>query len=147
MNTMHTTENQTKHTTNLAAARGVGNAEVRGMLRQVRQFIERNADARFVWWHCAAGDRDASALDTAGFRRLVPPIDGAAARTEYFILPGVFRAEACQGFNPAAVCHVLARYGALALGDGRHFDKRMRLPGIGNARCFHILPALMDVEA
>ena len=144
---MHATENQTKHATKLTAARGAGNAEVRGMLRQVRQFIERNADARFVWWHRAAGDPNAKAMDLAGFRRLAPSIDGAAAQTEYFILPGVFRAEACQGFNPAAVCHVLARYGALALGDGRHFDKRMRLPGIGNARCYHITPALMDADA
>lgn len=151
----------------LAARGGAGNAEVRQMLQQVRRFIELNGEGRFTWWHRAADDHNVKTLNRAGFRRLLMPDGTPIARnsqhaievgdvmpsalgeetqTEYFILPETFKSEVCQGFDPAAVCRVLLEHGALVVGDRGHFDKRMRLPGVGNARCYHITPALMDAE-
>lgn len=141
---------------------GSGNAEVLGMLRQVRHFLELHGAGRFTWWHRAADDHSPNTLSRAGFRRMVAA-DGSAIKsnsdhqrqfgermsdemagevaTEYFVLPEVFRGEVCSGFDYLAVCKVLAARGHLKVSDGR-FDRKERLPGVGSARCYVVLPSI-----
>lgn len=151
----------------LAARGGTGNAEVAQMLRQVRRFIESHGEGRFTWWHRAADDHNAKTLQRAGYRRLLMPDGTPVSRNsqhgaeigdvmptslgedmqvEYFILPETFKSELCQGFDAAAVCRVLVEHGALAAGERGHYAKRMRLPGMGNARCYHLLPEVMALD-
>ena len=150
----------------LSARGGAGNGEVRNMLRQVRRFLEAHGEGRFTWWHRAADDHNAKTLQRAGFRRMVnsegkpikndamhqreygermAPMDGEGVSVEYFILPEVFRAELCQGFDADAVCRVLLAHDCLVAEDGRH-TVSARLPGMGNARCYRIPPAIFAID-
>lgn len=135
----------------LAQRGGAGNAEVRQMLRQVKAFIELHGEGRFTWWHRAADDHNAKTLQRAGFRRMVndagepitrdsqhlaeygdrmPAVLGETVSVEYFVLPEVFSNEICKGFDPQAVCRVLAEHGALHT-DGDRYMVKPRLPGMG----------------
>ena len=137
------------------------------MLRAVRRFLETHGEGRFTWWHRASDDHNAKTLQRAGFRRMVDhdgkpikndaehqreygermaPSDGEAVSVEYFLLPEVFRAEVCQGFDYQAVARVLLEHGALLPGTGRAFDCKQRLPGLGVSNCYRIPPALFALD-
>jgi putative DNA primase/helicase len=151
----------------LSARGGAGNGEVVAMLRAVRRFLETHGEGRFTWWHRASDDHNAKTLQRAGFRRMVDqdgkpiksdaehqreygermePADGEAVSVEYFLLPEVFRAEVCQGFDYQAVARVLLDHGALLPGTGRAFDCKQRLPGLGVSNCYRIPPALFALD-
>lgn len=156
----------------LQARGGAGNGEVKAMLRQVRGFLEAHGEGRFTWWHRAMDDHNAKTLQRAGFRRLIDEddqpikvqktgytpradkdvyeeltaLDGEQTRVEYFVLPEVFRTEICRGFDHKAVCKVLLQHGCLKPAKGREFDTKPRLPGMGTAWCYHITPAIMELD-
>ena len=151
----------------LAARGGTGNGEVTAMLRQVRQFLEANGEGRFTWWHRAADDHNAKTLQRAGFRRMVNeqgepiksnsqhmgeygekmhPTDGEGTSSEFFVLPEVFRSELCKGFAHEAVCKVLADHECLVMNEpGRH-AKKVKLPSLGQTRCYHIPAKIFELE-
>lgn len=159
----------------MAARGGAGNGEVVAMLRAVRRFFESHGEGRFTWWHRASDDHNAKTLQRAGYRRLVDQegnpikmtkkvytsglskddqdvydavtgIDVEGASVEYFVLPEVFRAEVCNGFDYQAVARVLLGHGALMPGAGRSFDCKQRLPGLGVSNCYRIPPALFALD-
>lgn len=151
----------------LAARGGTGNSEVSAMLRQVQGFLSSHGEGRFTWWHRAADDHSAKTLMRAGFRRMVnergepiktdaehersygekmSPVSGESVSAEFFILPEVFRGEVCKGFDFEAVCKVLADHGCLMMNEpGRH-AKKVKLPGIGQSRCYHIPAKIFELE-
>lgn len=151
----------------LKARGGMGNGEVRAMLQQVRQFLEAHGEGRFTWWHRAADDHSAKTLQRAGFRRMVNeqgepvktngqhmaefgekmhPTDGEGTASEFFVLPEVFRSELCKGFTPEAVCKVLADHDCLVMNEpGRH-AKKVKLPSLGQTRCYHIPAKIFELE-
>lgn len=151
----------------LAGRGGTGNGEVSAMLRQVRSFLEAHGEGRFTWWHRAADDHSAKTLQRAGFRRMVnergepiktdaehdrnygekmTPVSGESVSVEFFILPEVFRGEVCRGFDPESVCKVLADHECLMMNEpGRH-AKKVKLPGTGQARCYHIPAKIFALE-
>jgi len=138
------------------------------MLKQVRRFLEAHGEGRFTWWHRAADDHAAKTLNRAGFRRMVnergdpiksnaehqraygveiEPFDAERTSVEYFIMPEVFRAEVCQGFDPEAVCKVLVQHECLTKNEHDRFTKKVKLPGLGLARCYHIPPRIFEADA
>jgi putative DNA primase/helicase len=150
----------------LDARGGTGNGEIAAMLKQVRSFLEAHGAGRFTWWHRAADDRAPVTLSRAGFRRMLNvdgkpiktnsqhaaeygdtmhPQDGETTSTEYFILAGVFTKEVCQGFDPKAVCDVLAAHGCLVKGKDQSATVKS-LPTIGSARCFHITDKIFSLD-
>lgn len=159
----------------LAARGGIGNGEVVAMLRAVRRFLEGHGEGRFTWWHRAADDHNAKTLQRAGYRRMVgsdgtpikndsdhqreygermPAALAEDVSVEYFVLPEVFRGEVCNGFDYLAVCRVLLDHGCIkpeykAAPDAdkvQRYDTNHRLPGIGNARCYRITPAIFGLD-
>lgn len=160
----------------LTARGGSGSGEVTAMLRQVRRYLEANGESRFTWWHRATDDHSVKTLQRAGFRRLVdkdgkplkatqkmsgsnltasdqrlydellPAVSIEDTEVEFFVLPEVFKAEICEGYDYTAVCKVLFEAGCLKPGTGRAFDDRQRLPGMGNARCYRITSAIFSLE-
>lgn len=120
-------------------ARGTpGAAEPAAMLSQIRRILEAHGDSRFTPWDGEFPDRPT--INRAGFRK------STADGFEYFVLPGAFRSELCAGFDHRAVARVLIEAGALLPeGDGCATRKE-RLPGMGNVRCFRILPAIWGVD-
>ncbi|MDO9145119.1 DUF927 domain-containing protein [Rhodoferax sp.] len=151
----------------LSARGGSGNGEIVGMLRQVRRFLELNAEGRFAMWHRGSDDHAPKTLNRAGVRRMLGS-DGAPIKSnsqfgaefgdritatqgeevsfEYFILAETFRVEVCAGFDYRAVCRVLLEHGCLTPDSGRPFDCRQRLPGIGPATCYRIPPAIFELD-
>ncbi len=138
---------------------GDGDAESAAMLAQVRKWLQLNGAGRFTWWHRAMDDRAPDKGLRAGYRRMVTedgkPIQSdsqhsdelglrisqsaaATTTTEYFVFPDVFRAEACEGFDPRSVLTLLKDAGHLLPDKGRAFDCKPRLPGLGLVWCFRI---------
>lgn len=147
-------------------ARGhLDNGEDAAMLRQVRQFLELNAEGRLTWWHRAMDDHAPKTLNRAGFRRklnaLGRPItsepfprqatDEEGTEVDYIILREVFEREVCRGFDPRAVAKLLKRRGHLigekASGEMRLLDRQV-LPGMGNVKapCYHIAASIFTDE-
>jgi putative DNA primase/helicase len=150
----------------LSARGGNGNAEEYSMLAQVRSFIQLHGAGRFTWWHRAGDDHAPNTLSRAGYRRMVTPEgkaikanadhqreygerinDGDAEQTsvEYFIFPEVFDKELCQSFDPMAVKRLLRDKGHLETATGGRFERRERLPGMGNAMVVKIKASILDV--
>lgn len=143
---------------------GVGNAEEAEMLRQVRRWLELNAEGRLAWFHRAIDDRSPTKGLRAGFRKLVGPggravesnadhvgaygIDGPSeadaldSLTEFYLLPEVFDSEICSGLDPRAVKRLLKERGYLMPDKGRPFDSRVRIPGLGLTRCYRVVPTI-----
>lgn len=151
----------------LSARGGAGNGEAASMMRGGRSFLEAHGEGRFTWWHRASDDHNAKTLQRAGFRRMVDkdgkpiksdaehqreygermtPADGEAVSVEYFVLPEVFRAEVCRGFDYRAVCKVLLEHGCLLPDSNRPFDCRPRLPGLGLTSCYRIPAAIFALD-
>ncbi|MFN4352486.1 MAG: DUF927 domain-containing protein [Hylemonella sp.] len=153
----------------LAARGGIGNGEVTAILRQVRSFLEANGEGSFTWWHRATDDRNAKTLNRCGFRRLVhkdAPIstEGDFQRefgddvksvpsfaiddttTEFFVLAEKFKSELAKGFDADTVARVLLEHECLIVQERGRFTYKTRLPGIGNARCYRIAPAIFNLD-
>ncbi|MCM2296255.1 DUF927 domain-containing protein [Rhodoferax sp.] len=151
----------------LTARGGIGNGEIVTMLRQVRRFLELNAEGRFAMWHRGSDDQAPKTLSRAGVRRMLnddgqpikgnsqlgtafgdrmPATLGEGVSFEYFILSETFKAEVCQGFDHKMVARVLLDHGCLMPDKGRAFDCRPRLPGIGNTWCYRIPPGIFALD-
>lgn len=151
----------------LAARGGKGNGEVLAMLRAVRRFLETHGEGRFAMWHRGSDDHAPKTLNRAGVRRMLnadgepiktnsqhgaeygdrmPATLGENVSFEYFILAETFRAEVCQGFDYQAVCRVLVAHRCLAPDQGRPFDCRPRLPGVGPSTCYRITPEIFNLD-
>ncbi|MDP3512551.1 MAG: DUF927 domain-containing protein, partial [Sulfuritalea sp.] len=140
---------------------GEGNQEERGMLMQVRGFLEMHGEARFSdWRRSVAKDTHANrVMNRAGWRRLMDKdsgrlVDAAPDEggylsddvvTEYLVLSQVFKNEVCKGFNPRTVAKLLAGRGFLKT-EKEHFAVKIKPPGEAYQRMFHILPAIFDDE-
>ncbi len=151
----------------LAQRGGIGNAEVRQMLKQVRQFLQVYGEGRFTWWHQSGNDRTPRTLQRAGVRRLLAP-DGTpirsnsqhlaelgdvihpddldSTRTDFYIFSEVFQREVCQGFDHRAVAAVLHQHGCLESDAHGRYDCKPRVPGLGHVRCYHVTEALLELD-
>ena len=150
----------------LASRGGNGNAEEYAMLSQVRMFIQAHGAGRFTWWHRAGDDHAPNTLSRVGYRRMVTPegkpikanadhqreygekindADAEQTSVEYFVFPEVFDKELCQGFDPVAVKRLLRDKGHLEPATGGRFDRRERLPGMGNTMVIKLKASILDV--
>ncbi|MDY0185563.1 MAG: DUF927 domain-containing protein [Desulfuromonadaceae bacterium] len=121
-----------------------GHGEVEQLLRQVSEFFERHGESRFT---DMSSKIKAPTLNRVGFRRSIEyGLDTDNRRTEYFVLPAVFKTELCQGFDPRWCAQVLVDKGLLALGNDKKPQSVHRLPGIGSARCYHFPPSAESEE-
>lgn len=130
---------------------GAGNVEPARMIAQVRYFLERHGEARFQPWTISDTDKTKwTTNNRAGFRH-----GGESAFVEaeitYYVLPEVFREEVCIGFDYREVLRALDAAGAIKRDKtSRKFARRERLPGVGLAPCYVILPAIwtgLDAES
>jgi putative DNA primase/helicase len=124
------------------------------MLAQARRFLEQN-DNRFTWCGRALDDHAPSIPNRCGFKRTFrdgKPYeykgkDDAAQPDElvtvYYVLPESFKNELCKGFDLKAMCRLLRDSGVLECGKDS-FTRSERLPGLGNVRCYRIVPAKFD---
>lgn len=148
---------------------GFGSSEKAEALRQVRAYLEKNGDALFTWWHRAMDDHKPNTALRAGFKRMIDeagqPVkydsadDYCDARApagersadahlvEYLILPEAFKNEVCKGLDAQFVADMLNKAGHLKTDKDGRFTHRLRAPGMGLTRVFHVLPSVFDAAA
>jgi putative DNA primase/helicase len=153
---------------------GMSSSDEERALAQVRLFVERYGEARFHPWGAGTpstqvpcpkcggtgtyagtgtcygcngtgaiattqGGPDMRIYVRAGFRR--ETVDG---RTEYFVLPEVFRKELSDGFDPVWLGKLLVTRGLLEPDHLGRATQNHRIPGLGQMRVYHMLPAILD---
>jgi len=117
----------------------------------VRLFLEQHGSSRFelAWLtddhrHVADEEVEASirrTINRAGFR-----CADAENNWTYYVLPEVWAAEVCKGFDHHAVARALAERGFLQKGDGRNLTASVRVPGVGKTRLYAVTSALLAGE-
>ena len=123
---------------------GIGNAEDAQMLRQVRRYFESHGDGKFTDWNRGADDHASKTLHRAGYRRSIKDSAGDIERVDYYVFVESFREEVCEGFDYKAVLHLLRDRDYLEPDNGRSYDCRVRLPGLGHTRCYRIKSSILD---
>ena len=85
--------------------------------------------------------------DFAGFRRELNEGGGLIEYKayEYFVFAEVFRMEVAAGFDYRAMARALEEADCLVVQQGR-LTVKARLPGLGNAYCYHIKPRLFELD-
>jgi putative DNA primase/helicase len=129
----------------LSARGGLGNAEERDMIRQVKEFLERYGESRFTHYALAekADDHMPDTVNRAGFKRYTSEATDAAY--EFYVLPEVFKHDMCKGFDYREVARVLRARGFIKTDEGR-LTLTHRLPMFGKTRCYLVLPAIFEHE-
>lgn len=128
----------------LAQRGGIGSAEERDGLRQVRLFLEQHGASRFeaAWQHAVTiGDAPPvpsaeRTINRAGFRRV-----DQNGRWTWYVLP-----EVCKGFDPTMVAKALAERRWLVKGEGTKLQRKIAVPGQGKPRLYEIAPAFLEGE-
>lgn len=126
--------------------RGGGESEERrNALRHLKYFFEAHGASRFEEvvrdknTDDSARGNDRSIRDRCGYR--VEQEDGAWL---YYVLPGAWEQEVCGTHAPDLVAKIALDSGALLTGEGRHRQKKVRLPDYpGGARVYAIRPDLL----
>jgi putative DNA primase/helicase len=152
----------------LSTRGGLGNLEQSQMLAQVRNFLQLHGAAKFTWWHRATDDRAGVTMYRVGFKRLlsedgkpvrsnaehqreygetISDADAQGVALEYFVFVECFDKEICQGFDPLAVKRLLRDLGHLEPAKDGRFDRKERIPGIGNTRVIKIKPSIFEGDA
>lgn len=120
----------------LANREGPAALEETRALAQVRQFIEMHGDSRFSKLN-NFGDKDNIGRDTinrAGFTR-----QSSSGDTEFLVLPEVFKAEICKGFDLRFVTRLLIREGWVKPGADGRASKNERIPGFSQPKKVYVL--------
>lgn len=127
-------------------------AEIVAGLRQVRLFLEQHGSSRFelAWLtddhrHVAGEDAEASlrrTINRAGFRRA-----DAENNWIYYVLPEVWAAEICRGFDHRLIARAMVERGWMEAGDGKNLARRVRVPGAGSPRLYSIRAAVLEADA
>lgn len=113
-----------------------GSREDKAILEKVRLFIEQHGASRF---EDVAATEDKRIPNRAGFLKV-----GADGSREYWLLPEVFKAELCSGFDSKTVVGALLTAGWLQKGgDGRHQQKPRIAAMGGTARVYVLLASKM----
>jgi uncharacterized protein (DUF927 family) len=117
---------------------GVEAAEVREGINAVRAFLSAHVNSRFLdAWN---GNATEKLTNLAGFRKKCEDGDG----WDFFVTTEAWP-EVAAGFDAKALAAVLAERGLLSLPDsGPHRAKKLRIPGYGQRRVYHILSSIME---
>jgi uncharacterized protein (DUF927 family) len=118
---------------------GIGNHEAEQAVSQIRRFIELHGESRFTAWTSGIDNNGTGkTIQRAGFRRAT-----GDDRTDFYILPEVYKTEMCSGLNPAFVTKTLVERGFLTTDSKGKPQIDTRLPGMGKLRIYHLKAIIM----
>lgn len=113
---------------------GIGNQETEQAIAQVRRFLEQHGESRFSRWDETFDNNEMSRTNNrAGFRRVTDD-----NRTEFYVLPEVYKNEVCNGLDPKEVTRALRERDFLVLSADQKSQKQERLPGMGPKKVYRI---------
>ena len=130
---------------------GIGLTEDAQMLRQMRGWFGLHGDSRFKPWHRTDSDNKPNTPMMAGWRKEImgdgydstgATVGDVPVSREWFVLPDVFRTEACKGFNEKAALRLLADRGHLVR-EGKHFGCRASPPGAEKCTVYRVKSSLL----
>lgn len=120
---------------------GLGCHEADQAIAKVKRFIESNGESRFT--SMVEGIEDNGSMNKtihrAGFRQVT-----GDRRTEFYILPEVYKTEICAGLNPKFVTSTLVERGFLTVDKRGNAQIEKTLPGMGKKRVYHLTADFMD---
>lgn len=146
---------------------GLGDLEEMAIIQQVRQFIAEHGDSRFQWVHRANDSHAPKIIIRAGYKIWITedgdrisnkvdhymeygddkPAPAEKSYCEYLVFDDVFKNELCKGFDYKLAQKVLAGKGYLRVakeGDKVRYTRKERIPGVGPARVYCIMPSLLE---
>ena len=115
---------------------GAGAQEEKAALAQVQAFFERHGESRFS---PLDGSDTRPTINRAGFKRVTQ--DGTA---EYFVLPGVWRDEVCEGLDSRYVARLCVDRELIQSGNDGRRSCVQRLADMGLTRCYHFVMTGLD---
>lgn len=124
---------------------GIGLSEDAAIMRQVRQWFGLHGEARFTDWSRADDDHAPKTMNRAGWRKGIKTTSGLEELTgwEWFVLPDVFRVEACKGYTERAALRLLADRGHLVR-EGKHFASRASPPGAEKVSVYRVRSSVLS---
>jgi putative DNA primase/helicase len=124
---------------------GIGLTEDAQIMRQVRQWFGLHGEARFTDWSRADDDHAPKTMNRAGWRKAIKTGTGLVELTgwEWFVLPDVFRTEACKGYTVRAALRLLADRGHLVT-EGKHFGCRASPPGAEKVTVYRVRSSVLS---
>ena len=106
-------------------------------LAQVREYLERNGESRFTMMQDGFEDNVGQrTINRTGFRHV---LDNGS--TEFWVLPEMYKAEICHGFDPKLVTRVLKEHGFLVTNARGESQIGKRIPGIGGTTRVYVIKA------
>lgn len=129
---------------------GIGLTEDAQMLRQMRGWFGLHGDSRFKPWHRTDSDNKPNTPMMAGWRKEIMGDERNAAgelvsvpvSREWFVMPDVFRTEACKGFTEKAALRLLSDRGHLVR-EGKHFGCRASPPGAEKCTVYRVKSSIL----
>ena len=84
-------------------------------------------------------------MNRAGWRRAIKTTTGLEELIgwEWFVLPDVFRTEACKGYTARAALRLLADRGHLVT-EGKHFGCRASPPGAEKVTVYRVRSSVLS---
>lgn len=125
---------------------GIGLSETAQMLRQARGWFGLHGEARFTDWARADDDHAPKTMNRAGWRKPIKTATGMDELIgwEWYVLPDVFRVEACKGFNEKAVLRLLKERGHLHIeGNRPGFGCSASPPGAAKCMVYRIKSSIL----
>ncbi len=123
---------------------GLGLSEDAAIMRQMRQWFGLHGEARFTDWSRADDDHAPKTMNRAGWRKAIKTTNGMDELIgwEWFVLPDVFRTEACRGYTERAALRLLADRGHLVR-EGKHFGCRASPPGADKVTVYRVRSSIL----
>lgn len=128
-------------------------AEERRVVEQVRHFIERHAQDRFVPMIPGTKNFPDPSPETvdptqiiherAGWAKPVINADGEPIGTDYLITPEVWKREVVKGFDPKFAARVLADRDLLVR-EGDRLQRTERIPGEGTPKVYRVRHTIIE---
>ena len=125
---------------------GIGASEDAAVLRQVRYWFGLHGEARFTDWNRADDDHAPKTMNRAGWRKAVKGMGDDLVSWEWFVLPDVFKLEACKGYNHTAALALLKLGGHLIPGTGGRYDRRESPPGADKCSVYRIKSSVLSAS-
>jgi uncharacterized protein (DUF927 family) len=134
---------------------GIGAAETREGLLQVRAFLEQHGESRFApAWDRTLLRVEADGTETESVKTDRPTVNRAGFRrvtdegTTYYVLPEVWRREVCKGREAQDVAEAMVERGWMLPGDGRNATRKPHIPGEKSSmRVYVITPTFMSADS
>ena len=129
---------------------GIGLTEDAQMLRQMRGWFGLHGDSRFKPWNRTDSDNKPNTPLMAGWRKEIMADERNTAgdlvsvpvSREWFVMPDVFRTEACKGFTEKAALRLLFDRGHLVR-EGKHFGCRASPPGAEKCTVYRVKSSIL----